>query len=448
MSKMNKKEIEIHQHLQDLFPPNNAQAEIIGPLATIQNVQQGLGELGLSAPSQLPSKWDWSEKVNLLPPTNQARCGDCWAQSSTNALTDKFLILKNLKGLELNQLTTTICTYHNFQGIQGGSNHECEGGFPYVAGKFFEGWGAVPSTDKDGKQVTGCAPSWEEWCKGNDGCNNTRVPSCNAYQDCAPVYKAVKDSTTTLTVEKDSKIDPHETINNIKTAILNTGPVIGTFFVYADMQYANIDLTSMGGWKYQWDATNGIYVNGKYNSDMDKLWEKSDPAIKQKIPKMNWGNKKMGAHAVEIVGWNEEGDIPYWIIKNSWADKWNKGNPAGNKGGYWYHAMYPHNQACAMDVPLAYSEIGGLGGCTNFKADVSSGAKQGSIVGPAKSGGSKRGGIVAAVANSDKKHWLWIGLGVIGLLVIFWLSWRFFSKKSGKRKSGRSKSRSKSRKRR
>ena len=26
-----------------------------------------------------------------------------------------------------------------------------------------------------------------------------------------------------------------------------------------------------------------------------------------------------GFHSVEIVGWGE-----YWIVKNSWGDKWNK----------------------------------------------------------------------------------------------------------------------------
>mgnify|MGYP000745267471 CR=1 FL=1 len=41
----------------------------------------------------------------------------------------------------------------------------------------------------------------------------------------------------------------------------------------------------------------------------------------------NWNKKgpQVGGHAIVIVGWGEEKDVKYWIIRNSWGPKWGDG---------------------------------------------------------------------------------------------------------------------------
>ncbi|KIH63214.1 hypothetical protein ANCDUO_06489 [Ancylostoma duodenale] len=29
-----------------------------------------------------------------------------------------------------------------------------------------------------------------------------------------------------------------------------------------------------------------------------------------------------GAHAVKIIGWGKENDVPYWLVANSWNTDW------------------------------------------------------------------------------------------------------------------------------
>ena len=36
--------------------------------------------------------------------------------------------------------------------------------------------------------------------------------------------------------------------------------------------------------------------------------------------------RALGGHAVEVVGYGEEGGSKYWLVKNSWNDSW------GDKG--------------------------------------------------------------------------------------------------------------------
>lgn len=66
----------------------------------------------------------------------------------------------------------------------------------------------------------------------------------------------------------------------IKEDIYNNGPVNTGFMVYQDFMN---------------------YAGGIYKQTSDSL---------------------LGGHAVKIVGWGKEGDQEYWIVQNSWSEKW------------------------------------------------------------------------------------------------------------------------------
>ena len=351
------------------IPPSRANIRIVNPLVNPQEVSSNLKNLGLTAEDLNPI--DWRKNVDLEVVQNQEQCGNCWAMSSTSALADRFIISKNLKGINLNPSLATQCSVEE-------NNNGCGGGNPSDAGKFFETTGTVDISQ-------GTCPSFNDMC--TDGFTN--LPTCSSIENTCNIsnsllYKAVQGSTRTVASGTD-KIDPDQTIINMKKELLN-GPFVVAFFVSNDFMASSV--------KGAWASTNGIFINGAYNDIFDNLIPTNLKSSLGNPTGKGWQDVIMedgnpAGHAVEVVGWDvgdtgsKYGRVPYWIIKNSWGSDW-------NENGYFRFAMNiaptNYNSNLGLDVPInsitdstgKTKSLGSyFGSGTAFDPDVNSGAKGG-----------------------------------------------------------------------
>lgn len=382
------------------LPPNHANPQITLPLQTTEDIDSNMRKFRLTAEdASIPIDWRKKLGKSMSAVRNQASCGNCWAMSSTSALTDRFIIKKNLPNLNLNAVMVTQCSPQR-------TNDGCCGSQPTFAGEFFETTGTV--------QISPGCPGFNSTMTSYDidspaGCDekNDRTinfPACkNIESKClsnSPIlYKAVKGSTRTV-----AGTDPANTIFNMKLE-LNNGPYVVTFNVPYDFMAS--------GWGYKWDKTNGIYITGAYNKELDsKFGDK-----KQASGIGNWTDFA-GWHAVELVGW-DKGDIgdgkgattPYWIVKNSWGPDW-------NENGYFRVAMnVPEtgnlNSGLGLDIPKA-----GNGGGTTFDPDVSTGDDHGHVHPEPVPDGKDH---TDKVRKGKKKIFIILGVIVLSILVLFLL---------------------------
>lgn len=440
------------------IPPSRANAKITLPIVSAQVVSADLRKLGLTASDLKPI--DWRKKAKLSHVRNQANCGDCWAQSSTGALTDRFIIHKEIENLDLSSLLTTQCVPQTL-------NKGCGGGSPSAAGTYFEESGAVDSSE-------GCE-SWGDFCKPETGCGHgldckgvscamsaskpechkactPQVPNCaeiskTCFSNAKYVYKAKKGSTRST-----ASTDNSATIARMKHELMD-GPYVVSYMVAKDFMGPAIG--------YKWEKTNGIYINGEYN---DELHDKAPAYLKKSLkvtgPRdwadiiiegyMTQGGKPVpapAAHAVELVGWDigyagpKYGKIPYWIVKNSWGADW-------NEEGYFKIAIndpdskHPGlNAYLGLDIPVKNfvqastgKVLGSLGGAfgsgTVFDPDMNSGAPKKHQYTPKKKPDNKK--------KESKKNigkillYIFIGL-IIGGVILYFLTRNSNGKRGGKR---------------
>ena len=414
--------------------PNRTIGLATAPTVTTESVMNNLRSLGMSAVEDLPKRFDWRKQkgIELCPIINQGHCGNCWAVSATTTFADRWMIASGGKGLVLDPLPTTVCTKGN----------KCGGGLPENCQEFFQSFGASEA-NKD------ACLSWASYCSASDeencckGCKPTtpgQIPDPNSPANaenhpiisceelkCKGGFKAKEGMLKSGTVTSGTQINNTSTIHSIKSDIRLHGPVTAKYRVFADFVVAHGGLVVAGGKSFQWEKTNGVYINGEYDSQLSQAFKSlaqntphGDP---QKIQILSSGlmptiddegiltgsppsQTPMGFHAVEIVGWDVDDKWgEYWIVKNSWGSKW-------NNDGYFKFGMNTDgktNAQCGMDIPIATSQLGQtqlFGGTVSFIPDVSSNPWKGWKGDTDKSG-------------NGIKWWIWVLIGII-LIAFFY----------------------------
>lgn len=374
----------------EFIPPNTCSATNIAPDMPGGEVHKNLAALESSGIDiKTLEAFDWSNtskrgaqnRKKYKPETNdllldgvlmQGSCGNCWAMSSTSALTDRFIIAKKLSGLHLDPLILTTCEHYD---------HGCQGGHPAYAGVYFENKG----TAKPGDGCASWSGLWDKYVKEKGypppEMTNSYLPSCSDMT-CKRNYMAAPASTRRLS-QAIGGIEA--SINAIKTELVHKGPVVGTYAVWADFIGGTGNKGSKA-WNYMWKPTNGIYINGVYDDELNGLWE-GGSGLQQQLKAQGkwkgWGETQVGGHAVVIVGWDHDVieiggnkvDVEYWIVKNSWSDKW-------NQDGYFKYAITqsPHNFNNRCGLGVGINQGGQVAfGAVKFDADVNSGAHTGTV---------------------------------------------------------------------
>ncbi|XP_065903497.1 cathepsin B-like [Dysidea avara] len=230
----------------------------------------------------LPSSFDCRSKwpqctsiINIIG--DQDDCGSCWAFGSSSAINDRHCIYKGQQ-LQLSaQFLTTCCApayrYNGCGGAQLSTAYDCwrRYGLP-TGGQYGSNYGCQPYTIKD------CSHA-----KSND---TLSVPDCHDKQTSyTPPCSTSCRSGYPYTVSKDKhygysyyKVPPNWAA--IASEIYLRGSVTLTYKVYEDFV---------------------SYKSGVYKYAYGKF---------------------IGYHAVKVFGWGYEGNVPYWLVSNSWGATW------------------------------------------------------------------------------------------------------------------------------
>ena len=198
--------------------------------------------------ASLPASFDWRNYGGysyVTPVRDQRSCGSCWAFATTAALESQVLIGNNSPNIDLN-LSEQVLVSCSGAG-------SCGGGYISTASNYIRDMGlpaeaCYPYTATNGSCTNAC-PNWK---------NETyRILDWRYVATFAPTVEA------------------------LKSALLQYGPLVTTIQVYTDFFY---------------------YIGGVYSHA--------------------YGNYQ-GSHAVLIVGYDDIGQ--YFTVKNSWGTGWGEG---------------------------------------------------------------------------------------------------------------------------
>ncbi|KAG8223840.1 hypothetical protein J437_LFUL007861 [Ladona fulva] len=203
-------------------------------------------------------EWPYCSTIGSI--RDQGRCGSCWAFATADVMTDKTCI-KSRGALNSHLSPENLLTCCSSCG------HGCDGGYPEEAFLYWMRTGVVTGGDYGSNE--GCQPySHQAYFDGT-------TPAC--IQQCQP-GSGINYPADLHFGSSAYAVSPHA--DEIQKEIFTNGPVVAGFQVYEDFI---------------------TYSHGVY---------------------MHITGRFLGDHAIKIIGWGEENNVPYWLCANSWGVNW------------------------------------------------------------------------------------------------------------------------------
>jgi cathepsin B len=250
------------------------------PLSAVQQnkITEGLDVLvHMVKPGDIPDSFDsrdqWPDCPTMQEIRDQGNCGSCWAISAVETMSDRICVAsKASNNAHLSTEDMVSCCHTCGFG--------CNGGYPQMAWEFFKRTGIVTGGNYNSQQ--GCRPYTIAECEHH---TTGERPPCQGESHTPKCKNLCISEYNSTTYSKDkhfgqSVYTVKSLEEQIQSEIMKNGPVQTAFSVYEDFL----------------SYKSGVYQHHTGSS--------------------------VGGHAVKIVGWGVDNNIPYWLVANSWNTDW------------------------------------------------------------------------------------------------------------------------------
>lgn len=280
----------------------------------------------------VPDSFDGREiwKDLLSPVKDQGKCGSCWAFASTSTLSDRFNIQS--KGKLKIDLSPTYMLLCDFIG------QELVVKNPEIQQHIFNRIN-LTSVGMGSCNGNSLGDSWRylyifgtptDKCVPYDKTIGTEL-SLNTSSDFSSTnYTPLCTSVTGKIADMCSDISENASNDEYGTP--------ARFFRCIHF-YSVAGIPQDGGNELY--IRHNIYTWGPVSTGMVVYPDLYTFDAKNKIYEWNGMGESLGGHAVEIVGWGEENEKKYWIIRNSWGKDW-------GRNGYFYISR--GNNMCEIEA--------------------------------------------------------------------------------------------------
>jgi len=233
--------------------------------STTPSVHRKIADVTADIPESFDSREAWPDCADIIGLIrDQSRCGSCWAFAAVESMSDRICIHSNAtRKILISSEDLLTCS------DAGG----CDGGWPEFAWLAWED--GIVTGGLHNRTDQGCQSYFLAPCDDHPN-------KCRNYVDTPDCKTVCDDSSLKYTEEKTygKDVASFSGEQKIQQEIIKNGPVEATFSVFSDF-------ASYGSGIYQ-------YTDGDYE----------------------------GGHAVKIIGWGVENEVKYWLIANSWNERW------------------------------------------------------------------------------------------------------------------------------